>query len=197
MVSRWLMESNQCVQHFAIIHLRRKRESNPQSLSTQLFSRQFPRPFGLPPKSNSKQTHQPLCISNSLISWGELESNQRYIKFTVCVNFVICWNNPHQDIWTNISISPYVKELFVGIAGFEPAISCVQGKRGWPDSSISRYCKVDRIRTCDPMLPKHVRYQLRYYLIFGRSGGIRTPNARRRLIYSQLSSQLLNTPKCV
>ncbi len=28
----------------------------------------------------------------------------------------------------------------------------------------------------------------------GGSGGIRTPNARRRLIYSQLSSQLLNTP---
>lgn len=44
-------------------------------------------------------------------------------KFTVCVNFVICWNNPLLDIWTNISISPYVKELFVGIAGFEPAIS--------------------------------------------------------------------------
>ena len=68
------------------------------------------------------------------------------------------------------------------MTGFEPAISCLGSRRattaphphcrvfsdtshggdvlsasrkrdGWPPS------RIDRIRTCDPMLPKHVRYQ--------------------------------------
>jgi hypothetical protein len=79
----------------------------------------------------------------------------------------------------------------------------IEREKGFEPSTptLARLCStpellplMGRIRRVLPTESSSLAFARAYRDTSGGSGGIRTPNARRRLIYSQVSSQLLNTP---
>lgn len=79
----------------------------------------------------------------------------------------------------------------------------IEREKGFEPSTptLARLCStpellplMGRIRRVLPTETSSLAFARAYRDTSGGSGGIRTPNARRRLIYSQLSSQLLNAP---
>lgn len=101
------------------------------------------RPCFLRKRPHGKDGYESHCWIRSIVLVFRIERMTGFEPAVSCLGSRRATTAPH----------PHGRAFFSDTSHGGDVLSASRKRDGWPPS------RIDRIRTCDPMLPKHVRYQ--------------------------------------